>query len=429
MPSSNARALEKARDDPGRRGHLRPRGRRRARRQGGAPATRPAPPCGPGRTAGATLTIRCNGLDTPWGATTSGPPPRPPAATPSCCRRSAARAHLDAVVAVTGPDVRLWAMVETPAAVFAVREIAAHPQVDVLVVGTNDLAKELRAALVPGRAPLLPHLATIAARRPRGRRRRARRRLQRRARPRGLRGRVPAGRRARASTARRSCTPSQVEVANRVWAPTEAEVEHARRVIAAFERGRSARAGASSPSTAGWSRTCTSTTPAACSPSPRPSPPWADASTPRRGRAHRTAAVVRDCARLHVRRAARRMRAEARGSARGGDTARTYDGRRPRTPPTLAAGPCRRTSLTVALPTAEQLTAALSTVDRPGDPPAGHRARHGQERGRRPRRRRPRRHLPDRQRLPDEGHHHRARDRPRSARCPACSGSPSSSTS
>jgi citrate lyase subunit beta/citryl-CoA lyase len=29
--------------------------------------------------------------------------------------------------------------------------------------------------------------------------------------------------------------PSQVEIANRVWAPTEAEIEHARRVIDAFE--------------------------------------------------------------------------------------------------------------------------------------------------------------------------------------------------
>ena len=107
-----------------------------------------------------TLTIRCNGLDTPWGHAdlAAAAAARPDAVV---LPKVSGRAHLDAVTEVTGPDVRLWAMVETPAAVFAVREIAAHPQVDVLVVGTNDLAKELRAALVPGRAPLLPHLATI----------------------------------------------------------------------------------------------------------------------------------------------------------------------------------------------------------------------------------------------------------------------------
>ncbi len=144
-------------------------------------------------------------------------------------------AYLDEVAVVTGPDVRLWAMVETPAAVFAVREIAAHPQVDVLVVGTNDLAKELRAALVPGRAPLLPHLATILLA----------------AREAGvvaldgvyndvldLEG-FQAECRQGAELGFDGKTlvhPSQVEVANRTWAPTEAEVDHATRVIAAFEQ-------------------------------------------------------------------------------------------------------------------------------------------------------------------------------------------------
>ena len=35
-------------------------------------------------------------------------------------------------------------MIETPTAIFDVRSIAAHPRVDVLVMGTNDLARELR---------------------------------------------------------------------------------------------------------------------------------------------------------------------------------------------------------------------------------------------------------------------------------------------
>ena len=44
------------------------------------------------------------------------------------------------------------------------RAIAAHPRVAVLVMGTNDLARELRSSLgAAGRHPLLPHLADGAA--------------------------------------------------------------------------------------------------------------------------------------------------------------------------------------------------------------------------------------------------------------------------
>ncbi len=57
-------------------------------------------------------------------------------------------------------------MVETPEGILSVREIAAVERVATLVMGTNDMAKELRAKLVPGRAPLLTHLAqcVLAAR-------------------------------------------------------------------------------------------------------------------------------------------------------------------------------------------------------------------------------------------------------------------------
>jgi citrate lyase subunit beta/citryl-CoA lyase len=62
---------------------------------------------------------------------------------------------------------RLWAMVETPAAMLHAEEIAgASERLSVLVMGTNDLAKELYAEHVPGRHPLLPGLglALLAAR-------------------------------------------------------------------------------------------------------------------------------------------------------------------------------------------------------------------------------------------------------------------------
>jgi citrate lyase subunit beta / citryl-CoA lyase len=51
-------------------------------------------------------------------------------------------------------------MLETPRAILDAAEVAhASPRLVGFVMGTNDLAKELRAAHVPGRAPLLPSLA------------------------------------------------------------------------------------------------------------------------------------------------------------------------------------------------------------------------------------------------------------------------------
>jgi citrate lyase subunit beta/citryl-CoA lyase len=59
------------------------------------------------------------------------------------------------------PDhTQLWAMVETPRAMLHAEEIAAaSDRLAVLVMGTNDLAKELYAEHVPGRAPLLTGLS------------------------------------------------------------------------------------------------------------------------------------------------------------------------------------------------------------------------------------------------------------------------------
>ena len=230
MPSSNERALEKAKTLPADaiifdlEDAVAPDAKELAREQACAAATS-------GEYGNKILTIRCNGLDTPWGASDL---------------KAAADAGPDAVVIpkVSGPehlkriadlagDTRVWAMVETPAALFAVREIAAFEQVDVLVMGTNDLAKELRAALVPGRAPLYPHLATalLAAREAgkaivdgvyndvkdlEGFEAECLQGLQL-----GFDGKT-------------LVHPTQVDVANRVWAPSEDDVDHARRVVDAF---------------------------------------------------------------------------------------------------------------------------------------------------------------------------------------------------
>jgi citrate lyase subunit beta/citryl-CoA lyase len=74
----------------------------------------------------------------------------------------------DAMERHGAPDhTALWAMVETPEAIFNVRELAAaSDRLAVLVMGTNDLVKELYAEHVPGRAPLLTalSLSLLAAR-------------------------------------------------------------------------------------------------------------------------------------------------------------------------------------------------------------------------------------------------------------------------
>ncbi len=64
------------------------------------------------------------------------------------------------------PDVPLWAMMETPEGILNAREIAAHPRLGGIVMGTNDLVKELGCRMVPGRATVQTALQTslVAAR-------------------------------------------------------------------------------------------------------------------------------------------------------------------------------------------------------------------------------------------------------------------------
>lgn len=230
MPSSNPRALEKAKTIPADavildlEDAVAPDAKELARRQACEAVQS-------GEYGGRELTIRCNGLDTPWGeADLRAAAAAAPAAV--VVPKVSGVGHLRAVAALIG-DLPIWAMVETPVAVFDIRAIAGFEQVEVLVLGTNDLAKELRATLAPGRAALVPHLATA------------------------LLGAREAGKvildgvfndvrdligfeaecRQGAELGFDGKTlihPSQVDIANRVWAPGAAEVEHARRVIEAF---------------------------------------------------------------------------------------------------------------------------------------------------------------------------------------------------
>ena len=169
MPAANARALEKATtiacdgiildlEDS-----VAPDAKEDARDRAVAALTS-------GNYGSRQLALRCNGLATPWGtddiAAAAG------AGAPSVVvPKVADAADVDDIVtrldAGGATSTTVWAMVETPTAIFEARAIAAHPRVSVLVIGTNDLARELRAPLgVPGRANLTPYLAitVLAAR-------------------------------------------------------------------------------------------------------------------------------------------------------------------------------------------------------------------------------------------------------------------------
>jgi citrate lyase subunit beta/citryl-CoA lyase len=68
----------------------------------------------------------------------------------------------------TDPHIRVWAMMETPLAMLNVGEIAeaaldSETRLSGFVMGTNDLAKDTRARIVPGRAPMVPWLANCIA--------------------------------------------------------------------------------------------------------------------------------------------------------------------------------------------------------------------------------------------------------------------------
>jgi citrate lyase subunit beta/citryl-CoA lyase len=132
-------------------------------------------------------------------------------------------------------DTAVWAMLETPAAVLRAAEIAdASERLTVLVMGTNDLARELFAELAPGREPLLGSLSLCLL----GARAAGKtildgvwndvRDLE------GFEEECRQGRRF-GFDGKTLIHPGQVEICNRAFSPSEEEVARARRVIEAFE--------------------------------------------------------------------------------------------------------------------------------------------------------------------------------------------------
>lgn len=243
MPAANERALEKAKTIPtdaiifDLEDAVAPDAKQTARANAIAAVSS-------GEYGSRELTIRCNGLDTAWGVDDLAAAAQTPVAAVVIPKVSSVdylakvADRLDAAGAHA--DMKIWAMIETPTAILDVRAIAAFWRVDVLVMGTNDLARELRAShSAADRYPLLPHLATalLAAREA------GKTILD------GVFNDVKdlTGFRAECVQGfelgfdgKTLIHPGQVDICNEVWSPSKEEVEHAWRVIAAFEEATSA---------------------------------------------------------------------------------------------------------------------------------------------------------------------------------------------
>jgi citrate lyase subunit beta/citryl-CoA lyase len=145
-------------------------------------------------------------------------------------------------------QVRVWAMIETPQAILHAGSIAATAQYDearlsCFVLGTNDLAKETRARLVPGRAPMMPWIMTVL--------------LAARAHgidildgvynalsdEEGFRAECKQGRDG-GFDGKTLIHPAQIAAANEIFAPSPAEVNHAHAIVAAFDQPENAGKGA-----------------------------------------------------------------------------------------------------------------------------------------------------------------------------------------
>jgi citrate lyase subunit beta/citryl-CoA lyase len=171
MPGSNARAIEKART-------LAADGIILDLEDSVAPDAKPAARAQVvaavrgGGFGAREMFVRINGLETEWGADDLT---AVAAAAPDCILvpKISTPGQVEMIgqrLLDTHTDLRtrLWVMIETPLAVFNAAAIAAtardsETRLAGFVMGTNDLAKETRARIVPGRAPMVPWLMTCVA--------------------------------------------------------------------------------------------------------------------------------------------------------------------------------------------------------------------------------------------------------------------------
>ncbi len=186
--------------------------------------------------------VRINGFDTEWGAADAN----------AMAQAISDGAQIDAIlipkvnsptdldlVAQVVPGADLWAMMETCLGMMNAGAIAAHPRLKGMVMGTNDLAKELGSRFRPDRLPMQAGLGLCL--------------LAARAHGKvivdgvynafkddeGLRAECDQGR-DMGFDGKTLIHPAQLEIANAAFAPSEAELDLARRQIAAYEAAKAA---------------------------------------------------------------------------------------------------------------------------------------------------------------------------------------------
>ncbi len=184
--------------------------------------------------------VRINGMDTPWGAddlaalAAVGPDAILLPKVGSAEDVAAVATQLDAIPAAK--DTRIWAMMETPIGILNAAEIARAPRMAGFVMGTNDLAKDLGSRTRAAMTMALQHCLLAA-----------------RAAgiicvdgvynafkdEEGLAAECAEGRDF-GFDGKTLIHPAQVAIANAAFAPSEAEIDLARRQIAAYDAARAA---------------------------------------------------------------------------------------------------------------------------------------------------------------------------------------------
>ena len=154
-------------------------------------------------------------------------------------REDVLKAAADLIAAGAPPKTRLWAMIETPRAILDIEKIASAAddsasRLEVLVLGPNDIAKSTRARLTPGRPALVSWLsAGVLAARVHGieiidgiyndfNDEAGLRREAEQGRDLGMDGKM-------------LIHPSQIRPVNEIFAPSDAEVAFARKILAIFD--------------------------------------------------------------------------------------------------------------------------------------------------------------------------------------------------
>jgi len=189
------------------------------------------------------LVVRVNGLDNAWGEGDLVAMAHAHADAILLPKVESAAMVQDAVEILDGAgapaDLPVWCMMETPRGILHAEEIADHPRVQCLVMGTSDLTKDLQALHTSQRLPMLASLAQCL--------------LAARAARIGIVDGVfldlgdEAGFRAACQQGRELgfdgktlIHPKQLDVANELFAPSAEAVAWAHRIITEFEAARAA---------------------------------------------------------------------------------------------------------------------------------------------------------------------------------------------